>query len=80
MDRDIDAVLEDIETRWKDSLRIARTDCMEGAIRHRDRDVGVCREEGDFYPDLYNVDMYAEAGADIKSLIDIIKNLRSKKE
>lgn len=47
---------------------------MESCIRHWDRNVGWCSDnENVKHPDRDDGDIYAQAGADIKYLLDIIK-------
>lgn len=71
--------LDEIKLRWKDSMHSVCSDCMYSCIRHWDRNVDVeCVNEGkDFkHPDRHDGAMYAEAGSDIKCLIDMVESMK----
>jgi hypothetical protein len=76
---DLEAEIKDIEFRWKDNLHAVCEDCMYTCIRHQDRNVGCQFEEEERkHPKRYDGELYATAGKDIKTLLDIIKELKKK--
>lgn len=69
--------LEEIKDRWKDNLKSVCSDCMYTAIRHQDRNVGCQYEDEERnHPDRYDGELYAEAGADIKFLLEFIEKIK----
>jgi hypothetical protein len=77
MNEDMKTKLNDIESRWKDNMHSVCSQCMYSAIRHWDRNEECYNDDKKaLHPDRYDGELYAEAGADIKCLLEIIKKLK----
>jgi len=73
--------IKDIELRWKNNMHIVCPECMYSAIRHWDRNEECYGDDKDaVHPERYDGGLYAEAGADIKCLLEIIKKIKEDKK
>lgn len=78
-DDDDETKLAEIEARWNDKMYRVCPSCMYECVRHWDRNERCMKDDDNDdtpHPERHDGTIYAEAGADIGALLEIIKRLK----